>query len=147
MVFGGEKQSSQFREICKVRVDPDADPTYMIKFIRGRVAEHPEETCINHPEGLMAIEDFLAGDTLFWTFYHPEFHLVLKGTCEITYCLAPWYDEEHTITVGPGDAYILPNGANVTFEVSPDGPMRHMCIVMPRQDLYGMLRPKNIIQL
>jgi uncharacterized cupin superfamily protein len=147
MVFGGEKEVSKFREIRKVRINPDAEPTYVVRWLRGAAAEYPSEMGIFHPEGMMAIEDFLAGETTFWSFWHPEFHLVLKGTCEITYCLAPWYDEEHTITVGPGDAYILPNGANVTFKVSPEGPMRHMCVVMPRQNLYGMLRPKNIIQL
>ena len=147
MVFGGEKSSSNYRELLKVSVNPDEKPTYVVRWLKGGAAEYPAEKGIFHPEGMMAIEDFLPGETSFWTFFHPEFHYVLKGRCEITYLLPPWYDEEKTLIAEPGDAYLLPTGSNVTFKVISEEAFRHMCVVMPRQMLYGAVRPKTIVQL
>jgi mannose-6-phosphate isomerase-like protein (cupin superfamily) len=147
MVLGTSATRDQYQEIKKVHVDPEIQPSFIVRWLKGGAAEFPDETGIYHPEGIMAIEDFLPGESVFWTFWHSEFHYVLKGKAEIVYSLAPWYDEEKSVTVGPGDAYLLPFGSNVTFKISPEGPMRHMCVVMPRQTWYGEVPPKNIIRL
>ena len=148
MVFKADRSSAEYREIKKVHVDPEAEPTYVVRWLKGGAAQFPEEKGIFHPQGIMAIEDFLAGESVFWTFWNgPEFHYVLKGKAEIKYSLAPWHDEEKAFTVGPGDAYFIPHGSLVTFIVSPEGPMRHMCVIMPQENLFNEVPPKNIVKL
>jgi hypothetical protein len=41
----------------------------------------------------------------------------------------------------------LPNGSNVTFKVTSQEPFRHLCVIMPRQTLYGEVKPKKIVPI
>ena len=134
-------------EIPKVKVDPERTPTHVTKTLRGELGGFPADTGIFHPEGMMAIEDFKAGDTIRWTFPHPEFQYVLKGKAELTYMLPPWYDEEKTLTVETGDAYLIPNGADVVFKIAPGEPLRKLCMVMPPYSKYVEAPPKNVVPL
>ena len=135
------------REILKVKVDPNRSPTHVTKTVPGDLPGFPADTAIFHPEGMMAIEDFKAGDTIRWTFPHPEFQYVLKGKAELVYTLAPWYDEEKTLSVNTGDAYLIPNGADVTFKIAPGEPFRKLCVVMPAYMKYLEVPPKNVVPL
>ena len=136
------------REILKVHIDPEANPTVMTKTLRGNFGGFPIETAILHPEGVMVVEDLFAGDTVeHWPFSHAEFHYVLKGKAELTYSLPPWHDEEKTLTVVAGDAYLIPNGADVTFKIAHGEPYRHIAIAMPFLSSYFEVAPKNRIEL
>jgi len=136
------------REIIKVHVDPEANPTLMTKTVRGNIGGFPEETAIVHPEGVMVLEDLFAGDTIeHWPFSHAEFHYVLKGKAELCYSLPPWHDEQKTLSVEAGDAYLIPNGTDVTFKVASGEPYRHIAIAMPFPTLYSEVAPKNRIEL
>ena len=124
------------REILKVKVDPTIEPTVVTKSVRGNLGGFPPETVIFHPECIMAIEDFFDGDTIRWAFHHAEFQYVLKGKAELMYTLAPWHDEQKTITVQQGDAYLIPTGADVIFKIEKSSPLRRMCVVMPAEMSY-----------
>jgi hypothetical protein len=135
------------REILKVKVDPNRNPTHVTKTVRGDLPGFPADTTIFHPEGMMAIEDFKAGDTIRWTFPHAEFQYVLKGKAELVYILPPWYDEEKTLSMETGEACLIPNGADVTFKIAPGEPLRKLCVVMPAYMKYLETPPKNIVPL
>lgn len=139
--------SESIREILKVKVDPDREPTVATISVNGRLGGFPPDTAIIHPEGMMAVEDFFAGDTIRWPFPHAEFQYILKGKAELTYTLAPWHDEEKTLTVEPGDAYMIPNGAVVTFKIAPGDNFRKLCVVMPAFMAYMEVPPKKVEQL
>jgi len=135
------------REILKVHIDPEANPAVMIKTLRGNIGQFPLEKGIFHPDGFMAVEDLFAGETLRWMMQHAEFQYILKGKAEFIYSLAPWYDEEKTMTVVEGDAVLLPAGADITFKVAPGAPFRRICVIMPAQMSYLEVPPKNVVQL
>ena len=78
---------------------------------------------------------------------HAEFNYVLKGKAEFIYSLPPWYQEEKTMTVEEGDAFLLPNGTDITFKVAPGAPFRRLCVSMPAQMSYLEIPPKNVVQL
>ena len=67
------------REILRVKVDPNRNPTQIIKTMRGELPGFPADTAIFHPEGMVAVEDFKAGDTVRWNFSHAEVQYILKG--------------------------------------------------------------------
>jgi len=135
------------REILKVKVDPECNPTHITRTVRGDLFSFPPDTVIFHPEGMMAIEDFKAGESIRWAFAHAEFQYVLKGQAKLTYSLSPWHDEQKTLSVVPGDAYLIPNGADVTFSVAPGDPLRRMCVVMPSYMQYVEIPPKKVIPI
>ena len=138
---------SAIRSILKVHVNPEAKPTSMVKTFRGNIGGFSQEKGIFHPEGALVLEDLFAGDTINWPFFHAEIHYVLKGKTEISYMLPPWYDERKTITVIPGDAYLVPKGTDVTFKVAHGKPHRHIAIAMPPEPIYSEVPPKNAVQI
>jgi hypothetical protein len=143
MVLPSLKKASEIREILKVHVDPDRGPSKIIDTPSGSFTALPPEHDIFHPEGIMAIEDSLPSPNKRWTFFHTEFHYILKGKAEITYTLPPWHDEEKTMTVEAGDAYLIPSGADFKWNIFPGEPLRKMCVVMPAQPSYFEVQPKT----
>jgi hypothetical protein len=135
------------REILKVKVEVEGDPTVVTNTVRGRLGGFPIEKAIAHPECIMAVEDFFAGDTIRWAFHHAEFQYILKGKAELVYTLPPWHDEQKTLKVQTGDAYLIPNGADITFKIDKGAPFRKMCVVMPAEMGYFEVPPKDVKQL
>jgi len=89
---------------------------------------------INDPRGLIGYESFAAGSTVNWAFWHDETHIIMGGEAKVTYTLAPNHRKQVTKTFRKGDVYLIPNGARVRFEVTPEGPYLHACVIMPRFD-------------
>jgi mannose-6-phosphate isomerase-like protein (cupin superfamily) len=87
---------------------------------------------VNDRRGTLAYEAFAAGSTVNWAFWHDEVHVIMGGEAKCTYTLGPNHRKQVTKTFRKGDTYVIPNGARVRFEVSPDGPYLHVCIIMPR---------------
>ena len=143
MVLSKLKKSSEIREILKVHVDPDVKPANLIETPHGSFAEFPPEVNIIHPEGTMVLEDSYPSKDKRWSFFHAEFHYILKGEAEITYTLPPWHDEEKTITVKAGDAYLIPKGADFKWNIYPGEPLRKMCVTMPAEPSYYEVIPKS----
>ena len=67
-----------------------------------------------------------------WAFWHDEVHVIMGGEAKCTYTLGPNHRKQVTKTFRKGDTYVIPNGARVRFEVSPERPYLHVCIIMPR---------------
>ncbi len=134
---------AQFREIPKVHFAANSKPDAITKTVRGNLGTFPIEQTIFHPECVAGLEDFFAGDTIRWTFVHAEFQYIFKGTAEISYTLPPWHDEVKTMKVGPCDAYLIPQGADVTFKIGPREPLRHMGVSMPGYMQYAEIPPKD----
>lgn len=88
------------------------------------------------PSGHITIEDFAAGSTFVWTFWHAEVHYIVSGKAEVTFSLPPLHQREKTVTINAGDAYLVHRGERVTFKVDPAGPYRHLCILMPAVPLH-----------
>ena len=135
------KKASEIREILKVTVDPDAEPTVVVKTPSGSFTQFPPEMGIFHPEGTMALEDSLPSPNKQWFFSHSEFHYILKGTADITYTLAPWHDVEKTMSIKAGDAYLIPKGTIFKWNIHPGEPLRKMCLIMPAEPLYFEVQP------
>ena len=141
------RMSAPIRELLKVKVDPESGPTRLTKTERGNLGGSPPDRTIYHPEGIMSIEDFFAGDIIQWSFHHAEFQYILKGNAELVYTLPPWHDEKKTMTVSTGDAFLIPKGADVTFSIGSGAPLRKLCVVMPAEMSYVEVRPKNRTQI
>ena len=141
MVLPRLKKVSEIREILKVHVDPDRGPSKIINTPSGSFTAIAPEHDIFHPEGIMAIEDSLPAKDKRWTFFHTEFHYILKGEADISYTLPPWHDEEKTMHVKAGDAYLIPKGTEFMWNIYPEEPFRKMCVVMPAQPLYFEVQP------
>ena len=75
---------------------------------------------------------FAAGSTVNWAFWHDEVHVITRGEAKVTYTLGPNHRKQVTKTFRKGDTYLIPNGARVRFEVGPDEPYLHVCVIMPR---------------
>lgn len=138
------KKSTDYDEIVKVKVDPDADITIVVHTERGDLEYPPFDSLISHPEGDMVIEDFPAGRTTRWCFWHAEFQYILKGTAEMTYTLLPYHDEVKTMIAGPGDAYLVPKGADITWKVLPGDGFRKLCVTMPADPAYRLKGPRRM---
>ena len=130
-------------EIIKKKIDADTPPTHVFETEFGNLYMGVN---VPSPEALVAIEDFAAGDTLRWRFWHTEVHFILKGKAEITYTLGPWHDEKKTFSIEAGDCYVIPRAAELEFKVSPEGPLRKFCVVMPKDPIYD-IRPKKFRRL
>ena len=127
-------------EIPKRRLDPDVPAKYVIETAYGQTYIG---SGVRSPDASVGIEDFGAGDTIRWRFWHAEVHYILKGKAEVTYTLPAWHDEVKTMTVEANDCYVIPRGAELEWKVSPEEPLRKFCVVMPKDPLYDV-RPKTM---
>ncbi len=133
------------KEIAKVHIDRDAPATRRIVTLRGNL--YPIGKPLVTPHGTGAVEDFGAGETVRWQFWHAEAHYILDGTAAVRYSLPPWFDEEQQMTVETGDLYIIPPGADVTWTVTSSAPLRKLCVILPLESLYQEIRPSRIERL
>ena len=69
-----------------------------------------------------------------WTFWHDEFHYVIKGKAEITYTSPPLHDKEEKVIVEAGDAYFTPIGTCATWKLIGSEEFLHLNVVMPRPE-------------
>lgn len=91
------------------------------------------EFLVNDPRGTIAHEAFPAGSTVNWAFWHDEVHVVTRGQARVTYTLGPNHRKQVEKTFQAGDAYLIPAGARVRFEIGEE-PYVHVCVIMPRFD-------------
>ena len=108
-------------------------PKLKIKTVGGNIYAYGPETNMRYANGTVSMEDFGAGETIFWAFpLDSEVHIVLKGKAKLTYSLVGTnHTEEKTMDLEEGDVYIIPRGARMTWKVDPSGPLRRLCILMP----------------
>jgi mannose-6-phosphate isomerase-like protein (cupin superfamily) len=133
------------REIEKIRIDVDAPQTRRVRTLRGNL--YPVGRALVTPHGSGAVEDFGAGETATWQFWHAEAHYILAGAADVKYSLPPWFDEAKTMRVEAGDFYIIPPGADMTWTVTSAGPLRKLCVILPNERLYQEVRPLQIERL
>ena len=78
------------------------------------------------------VEELAPGTELFWFFPKDEIHHVLKGEADITYSLAGTsHTEKKNAHLTPGDWFIAPAGARITWNVISPGPFRYLWLTMP----------------
>ena len=128
-------EQEQLTEIPKRKIDSEATPKYIIETAYGNCYIG---VGVPSPDAVVGIEDFGAGETMRWRFWHPEVHYILKGKAEVSYTLPAWHDEVKTMTVEAGDCYVIPKGAELQWKVSSEGPLRKFCVVMPKDPLYNI---------
>lgn len=135
-------------EIPVIKIDPTQDPDQKIKTVSGNFYPNTAQTMFRE-EGLVSVEDFGAGETITWFFPEPEVQYILRGKAEMTYSLgATSHTEQKTVTIEEGDCYIIPAAARLTFKVSPEGPLRKFCVIMPfPQRAFGMRKPDAVEKL
>lgn len=120
--------------IPKVRIDPNGRQIEAT-CLRGRWSHYPD--MIRKPEGMVVLENFPAGETARWTFWYDEVHYILDGEAELTYLLpATRFSVAKKMKVEKGDAYLIPKGAECTWQVAPGGPLKHFCVIMPGPEPY-----------
>jgi len=124
---------------------PEASACRRIGTTRGNL--YVVGQALDTAHGTAALEDFGPGETVRWAYCHTEFHYIVSGSAEVTYSLPPWHDSTQMLTVGPGDYYLIPPGAELTFRVAPDEPLRKLCVIMPKENLYGEVRPNAVEKL
>ncbi len=113
----------------KIHVDPN-DKFIETHTFRGSWSVHSD--LIWKPEALVALEAFPAGKVTKYTFWHDEVQYIVSGRAELTYCLPiTRFSVKKTIKVVPGDAYVIPCGADVEFDVDAAGPLVRFCVAMP----------------
>lgn len=98
----------------------------------GDVERFQVRFVVNDPRGAIAHEAFAAGSVVNWAFWHDEVHYVTRGEATVTYTLAPNHRKQVTRHCQAGDAYVIPDGARVRFEIGDDEPFVHVCVIMPR---------------
>lgn len=108
-------------------------PSLKIKTVGGNLYTYNPEVQMRYANGTVAMEDFGAGETVFWAFpLDNEIHLILKGNAKLTYSLEGTnHTEEKTIDIVEGDVYIIPRGARMTWKVDESGPLVHLCFIIP----------------
>lgn len=78
------------------------------------------------------ILEIAAGASFFWFFSYDEIHSVLKGEAEVTYSLASTsHTVRKTLKIKPGDLYVVPLGARLTWKVSAAGPLKLFAVSIP----------------
>ena len=118
------------KEITKVKLDPKA------KLLKVETGECPvyiwKGSWTKSPEGVFLVEDFAPGQKTTWHFPDAEVQYILAGKAEITYALPfDLYMQKRTFKAEAGDAYLIPRGAKVEFNIDPSGPYRKFCVMMP----------------
>ena len=87
---------------------------------------------VNDPRATICQEAFAPGEEVSWAFWHSEVHIILSGEAEVSYTLPPNHRKVVTRTYGPGDTYLIPDGARLTTKVTSDVPYVHIGVIMPR---------------
>jgi mannose-6-phosphate isomerase-like protein (cupin superfamily) len=132
-------------EIEVGQADSGAEARHRIETTRGNI--YAVGRVIDTPYGTAALEDFGPGETVRWAFWHAEFHYIVSGSAEVSYSLAPWHDKVQYMSVNPGAYYLIPPGAELTFRVAAGEPLRKLCVIMPKETLYGEVRPSSVQKL
>jgi len=97
----------------------------------GETEQFQVQFLLNDRRATLALEAFAANSTVNWAFWHDEVHYITRGTATAEYTLGPNHIKRVTKTFTAGDAYLIPNGARVRFEIG-DEPYVHFCVIMPR---------------
>ena len=120
--------------IPKIKVDTDAEKVER-KNLRGTIAVYAD--FIWKPEALVSLISIPPESTFHWVYTAEEVQFILGGKAELTYStLCNRYTTEKKMTVEKGDAYLLPRGADVTFETDSSGPLQIFNVVMPAYHAY-----------
>ena len=118
-----------------VRLDEEAllasEPQVFGGPIVGQTERFQVQFLLNDPRGTLALESFAPNSTVNWAFWHDEVHYITRGSATVTYTLAPNHRKKVTKAFTAGDAYLIPTGARVRFEIG-DEPYIHFCVIMPR---------------
>jgi hypothetical protein len=123
-------------EIVKNGLSPDIDEQEFKKLdIRGDIVSM--KRFVQEPAGHITLEDFPAGCTHEVNYFFTEVHIALKGKVNVEYYLPPLQQTKCEAEIEPGDVYLMYRGERVIFKVSPEGPYRHLCIIMPAPPLPG----------
>ena len=116
-------------EIARIRIDP-LGAQKVSKTKRGTLTYIGDS--IWYKEGVVLLENFIAGETMRWTFWFDEVHYILAGKAEVSYLLpASRFSVQKHMKVQAGDAYLIPTGADMTWKVDPSGPLTKLCVIMP----------------
>lgn len=90
------------------------------------------EVGIRTADAVVAFEEFNAGDTVRFSPNRTIVAIVQQGRAEITYTLpGTHHTEVKEMKVKKGDVYVIPSGAYLEWNVPPDGPYRHLVILVP----------------
>ena len=84
-----------------------------------------------------AVQEYPAAETKFRFFAQDEMHYVVAGEANLRYSLAGTsHTEVKEATVRPGDFFIIPIGARVTWTTGAGAPFRFLWLTLP-----GLPRP------
>ncbi len=97
----------------------------------GQMEEFRVQFLLNDHRATFAYEAFDPESVVNWAFWHDEVHVVTRGTAVVSYTLPPNHRRQVTKTFSAGDAYLIPDGSRVRFEIG-DEPYVHFCVIMPR---------------
>ena len=118
----------------KIHVDVN-DKQIEVTSLRGTWSVHPD--LLWKPEALCHLQSFHAGKTTRYIFWHTEVQFVVEGKAQLSYSLPiTRFSVEKTMTVEKWDAYVIPCGADIKFEVDPSGPLYTFCVAMPGPPRY-----------
>ena len=145
-----DKKAPDPREIQKTRLDPGRRPNRKIKLLTGTAFLY--EGSIFAKSSFAAVEHFPAGETISWTFDHDEWQYILKGEADVTYSLAStMHTEQKIMHIAPGDLYLIPCGARLTWKVAAGDDLLHLCVVMllaaPREAGISYVAPGALEEL
>ncbi|MFC2031839.1 cupin domain-containing protein [Chloroflexota bacterium] len=134
-------------EMPFMKFDPDQEPEVRVESVSGAY-EGYRKNMIHSANGICGLIQFSPGETLFWFFPNEELHYIVKGKAEVTYSLAGTsHTEQKTMTVEPGNCYIVPRGARVTWKVAPGDPLRHLDFIMPGTPTFTERNPDKVVEL
>jgi len=126
-----DTQTPDAREIQKIKIDPERSPSRKLKFLTGTVYMYGPESTIPATSSFGVMERFASGETISWPFDVDEWHYTLKGEADVTYSLrSTFHTERKTMHVAPGDLYLVPAGAYLTWKVTSKDDLVRLCIVM-----------------
>ncbi|MFC2031843.1 cupin domain-containing protein [Chloroflexota bacterium] len=118
-------------EMPFMKFAPDQKPDVRVETLSGVYLGFKKNMIVT-ANGICGLEDFLPGESIFWFFPNDEIQYIVKGKAEMTYSLAGTsHTEQKTMDLEPGDCYLIPRGARVTWKVAPGDPLRHLAFLMP----------------
>jgi quercetin dioxygenase-like cupin family protein len=120
------------KEIPRFSLKDDPGPRTAIPMPLFGTTHYFPGTGIRTANAIVAYEEFDAGQTVKFSPNRDITLLVQQGRAELTYTLAGTHHTEvKKMTVQAGDVYVLPSGAWLEWRVAPDGPYRHLAVMMP----------------
>ena len=115
-----------------MKIDAGEEPDVKVKTVGGNLYLHTSGNLIASTNGIVRMEDIGAGETVSFTFPYDEFRWILAGKAEMTYSLAGTaHTDLKSLSLEPGNICLCPLGARVTWKVSPEAPLRQVCVRMP----------------